>query len=95
MLLGRGGPRDLAQLSRALKEGEKLIAGFAKDPLNAPPALIDRALNALSLVQNPELASLVQETLEESMNAGMHNQWTLEFVLLGCFFFAQSSPPAL
>jgi DNA mismatch repair protein MutS len=43
LLLGRGGPRDLAQLSRALKEGEKLIAGFAKDPLNAPPAPINRA----------------------------------------------------
>jgi DNA mismatch repair protein MutS len=64
LLLGRGGPRDLAQLSRALKEGEKLIAGFAKDPLNAPPAPINRALDALSLAQNPELARLVQETQE-------------------------------
>ena len=61
LLLGRGGPRDLAQLARALKEGERLVAGFAKTPLAAPPAAIETALAALSLSDKPELASWVQE----------------------------------
>ncbi len=61
LLLGRGGPRDLAALARALKEGERLIAGLSKDKLNPPPARIDADLNALSLAERPSLAALVED----------------------------------
>ena len=61
LLLGRGGPRDLSQLCRALKEGERLIAGFAQDRLNRPPAAIEACLDALSLSVRPELARLVED----------------------------------
>jgi DNA mismatch repair protein MutS len=61
LLLGRGGPRDLAQLARALKEGERLIAAFTKDRLANPPQSLAAALDALSLVARPELAALVAD----------------------------------
>jgi DNA mismatch repair protein MutS len=61
LLLGRAGPRDLAQLARALKEGERLIAGLSKDRLAKPPASIAAALDALSLAARPELAALVAD----------------------------------
>ena len=61
LLLGRGGPRDLAQLGRALKEGERLIAGFAKERLNPPPPAVEACLHALSLSSKPELAALVED----------------------------------
>lgn len=61
LLLGRGEPRDLAQLARALKEGERLIAGLAKDRLATPPASLTAALDALSLAARPELAALVAD----------------------------------
>jgi DNA mismatch repair protein MutS len=61
LLLGRGGPRDLAQLVRALKEGERLIAGFSKERLNPPPPAVDACLDALSLSARPDLASLVED----------------------------------
>ena len=60
LLLGRGGPRDLAQLVNALKEGERLTADFAKAKLNPPPDAIASALNALSLADRPHLAELVE-----------------------------------
>jgi DNA mismatch repair protein MutS len=41
LLLGRGGPRDLAALARALKEGERLIAGLRQRALE-PAAGPDR-----------------------------------------------------
>ena len=61
LMLGRGGPRDLAAAARALKEGERLNADFAKAPLNAPPEPVAAALDALSLSNQPELAGLVQD----------------------------------
>ncbi|WBQ12633.1 DNA mismatch repair protein MutS [Hyphomonadaceae bacterium BL14] len=61
LLLGRGGPRDLAQLARALKEGERLIAAFARERLANPPASLAAALDALSLAARPELAALVAD----------------------------------
>ncbi|MCH8490778.1 MAG: DNA mismatch repair protein MutS [Oceanicaulis sp.] len=61
LLLGRAGPRDLAQLARALKEGERLIAGLSKDRLAKPPASVAAALDALSLAARPELAALVAD----------------------------------
>ena len=61
LLLGRGGPRDLAALTRALKEGERLIAGLTKAQLNPPPQQVSDCLNALSLAQRPELAALVED----------------------------------
>jgi len=64
LLLGRGGPRDLAQLARALKEGERLVAAFSGDRLAAPPPVIDAALQALSLSARPELAGLVSDIRE-------------------------------
>ncbi len=61
LLLDRGGPRDLAQLARALREGERLISVFAQSPLVRPPVAMQAALSALSLVDKPELAALVQD----------------------------------
>ncbi len=61
LLLGRGGPRDLAALARALKEGERLIAALSKDRLNPPPPRVSDCLNALSLAERPELAALVDD----------------------------------
>ncbi|MGX6648865.1 DNA mismatch repair protein MutS [Maricaulaceae bacterium MS644] len=61
LLLGRGGPRDLAQLARALKEGERLIAGFSRERLNPPPPAVDACLDALSLSARPDLAGLVED----------------------------------
>ncbi|XBQ17706.1 MAG: DNA mismatch repair protein MutS [Oceanicaulis sp.] len=61
LLLGRGGPRDLVQLCGALKEGERLIAGFAKERLNPPPPAIETCLAALSLTDRPDLAALVED----------------------------------
>ena len=61
LALGRGGPRDLLQLVRALREGEGLNADFAKARLSTPPQAVAAGLDALSLAAQPELAALVQE----------------------------------
>ncbi len=61
LMLGRGGPRDLAAAARALREGERLNADFAKAPLNTPPAGVAASLDAVSLTARPGLATLVQE----------------------------------
>ncbi len=61
LLLGRGGPRDLSALVRALKEGERLIAGLAKERLNPPPDRVAADLDALSLAERPDLAALVED----------------------------------
>ena len=61
LLLGRGGPRDLAALVRALKDGERLVAEFAKARLDPAPDRLARALDALSLAARPELAALVED----------------------------------
>jgi DNA mismatch repair protein MutS len=60
LLLGRGGPRDLAALARALKDGERLVADIAKARISPAPAHLERALDALSLAARPDLAALVE-----------------------------------
>ncbi len=61
LLLGRGGPRDLAALARALKDGERLVAEVAKARVDPSPDRLARALDALSLAARPELAALVED----------------------------------
>ncbi|MFC4725966.1 DNA mismatch repair protein MutS [Glycocaulis abyssi] len=61
LCLERGGPRDLLALARALKEGERINAAFARLRHDALPAAIQGALDALSLAARPELANLVEE----------------------------------
>ena len=58
--LGRGGPRDLQALGRALKEGEHAVALIAKR-MSAAPALINKACAALTLSNTPELAALSRD----------------------------------
>ena len=68
LLLGRGGPRDLAALKRALREGEALSAQAGTD-LRDPPAILVEALGVLDLTAKPELAefanALDQALVEE------------------------------
>lgn len=61
LCLERGGPRDLAGLARTLKEGERLVARFARQTLASPPEAISQALDALSLSAHPDLATLVED----------------------------------
>ncbi|MEM7329086.1 MAG: DNA mismatch repair protein MutS [Pseudomonadota bacterium] len=58
--LGRGGPRDLAAIAGALKAGEKAVAEVTRAQTN-PPDLIDMALGALTLSDQPDLAGLSQD----------------------------------
>lgn len=55
--LGRGGPRDLQALGKALQQGEQAAAMIAKRMQTAPP-LIDAATAALTLSNVPELGLL-------------------------------------
>ena len=61
LCLERGGPRDLLALARALKEGERINAAFARLGRDSLPAAISGALEAISLAARPELASLVDQ----------------------------------
>ncbi|MEO1100374.1 MAG: DNA mismatch repair protein MutS, partial [Pseudomonadota bacterium] len=54
--LGRGGPRDLAAIGTALKQGEAIATGLA-GRMTAPPALIGAACSALTLTNEPELGA--------------------------------------
>ena len=58
--LGRGGPRDLAAIAAALKAGEQAVAEAARASTN-PPALIERAYQALTLTNHPDLAALAMD----------------------------------
>lgn len=58
--LGRGGPRDLAAIGVALKAGEAAVAETARAQTN-PPSLIETALNALTLSNQPDLAALTSD----------------------------------
>ena len=58
--LGRGGPRDLAAIGVALKAGEAAVAEAARAQTN-PPSLIETALNALTLSNQPDLAALTSD----------------------------------
>lgn len=55
--LGRGGPRDLQALARALAEGERAAALIAAR-MNALPELVKTAVSALTLSNTPELDTL-------------------------------------
>ncbi len=59
LLLGRGGPRDLATLAEGLKAGEAISAAFA-EAAEVPDAL-GRALDAASLANKPALAQLARD----------------------------------
>ncbi|KPP82032.1 MAG: DNA mismatch repair protein MutS [Oceanicaulis sp. HLUCCA04] len=61
LCLERGGPRDLLALARALKEGERINAAFARTGSDTPPAALSGALEALSLSARPDLAKLVED----------------------------------
>ena len=58
--LGRGGPRDLAAIGAALKAGEAAVAETKRAQTN-PPGLIETALNALTLSNQPDLAALTSD----------------------------------
>lgn len=58
--LGRGGPRDLAAIGMALKAGEAAVAETTRAQTN-PPGLIETALKALTLSNQPELAALTAD----------------------------------
>ncbi|MEL6827582.1 MAG: DNA mismatch repair protein MutS [Pseudomonadota bacterium] len=58
--LGRGGPRDLAAIASALKAGEKAVAEVTRAQTN-PPDLIEMALDALTLSDQPDLAALCHD----------------------------------
>ena len=60
LALGRGGPRDLAAISTALKAGETAVAATAK-VMARPPERIEQALSALTLANEPELAALAAD----------------------------------
>lgn len=57
--LGRGGPRDLAAIAAALRAGERAVAEIARGA--APPPLLETALQSLTLSNEPDLASLVDD----------------------------------
>jgi DNA mismatch repair protein MutS len=58
--LGRGGPRDLAAISSALRAGEQAVAEVARISTH-PPELLEAALSALTLSNAPDLARLVSD----------------------------------
>jgi DNA mismatch repair protein MutS len=68
LTLGRGGPRDLAQLSGSLFAGDRAAAFALGLGGNKAPAEIQAAGAALTLSKHAELASLAQ-TLERSLAA--------------------------
>ncbi len=55
--LGRGGPRDLAAIAKALQAGEAAAANLTRAGA-ALPALISEAAHALTLTNSPELGKL-------------------------------------
>lgn len=55
--LGRGGPRDLAAIEKALQAGEMAAANLTRRG-ETLPALISEAASALTLTNNPELGKL-------------------------------------
>ena len=66
LTLGRGGPRDLAQLRDGLGAGERAAARCMGLGGGAAPGEVSRACAALSLAAHPECASLAQ-TLERAL----------------------------
>jgi len=68
LALGRGGPRDLAQLRDGLSAGDRAAARCLELDTAEAPAEIGRACAALALAAHPESASLAQ-TLERALAA--------------------------
>jgi DNA mismatch repair protein MutS len=64
LMLGRGGPRDLAQLRDGLSAGDRVAARCLS--LNAAPAELARACEALTLARHAECAMLA-ETLARAL----------------------------
>ena len=60
LVLGRGGPRDLAGIMRALRAGEQLVAQFTRE-MASPPELLEAALERLTLPSRPELSALAAD----------------------------------
>ncbi|MEL7040878.1 MAG: DNA mismatch repair protein MutS [Pseudomonadota bacterium] len=58
--LGRGGPRDLAAITAALRAGERGVSEVAQIGASAPQ-LIDAALHHLTLSNAPDLGALVMD----------------------------------
>ncbi|MEL6258544.1 MAG: DNA mismatch repair protein MutS, partial [Pseudomonadota bacterium] len=58
--LGRGGPRDLLAIAKALNAGETAAARLA-GAIGPPPALIEMSARALTLTNAPDLAALAQD----------------------------------
>lgn len=58
--LGRGGPRDLQSLGHALQQGALAAAMIARR-MPAAPALVDQAVNALTLANTPDLGALAHD----------------------------------
>jgi DNA mismatch repair protein MutS len=65
LALGRGGPRDLAQLRDGLRAGDR-AAARCEGLAGGAPAEIARACEALSLASHPQSAELAQ-TLERAL----------------------------
>lgn len=61
LLLGRGGPRDLAALACALREGEVLAAELSQRPTDLLPSRLADAATALDLTPRQDLARLVAD----------------------------------
>ncbi|MBW3616746.1 MAG: DNA mismatch repair protein MutS [Proteobacteria bacterium] len=67
LVLNRGGPRDLGVVRTGLRAGEEIAARFAaegagvSEALSGPPVEITGALDALALLDKPELARLAAE----------------------------------
>ena len=61
LLLGRGGPRDLAALACALREGEALAADLSGKPRELLPRQMAEAADSLGLTGRDTLAALVKD----------------------------------
>ena len=70
LALGRGGPRDLGAIRAGLTVGQAICELFTahRSPLEPPPAEIASALAALSLPEQPALASLL-DALTQGLEA--------------------------
>ena len=85
--LGRGGPRDLAAIAAALRAGEHAVAEIARGAA-PPPPLLETALQALTLSNAPDLASLVDD-----LNRALQDE--LPTLARDGGFIAQGWDPAL
>ncbi len=61
LALGRGGPRDLLTLQRALTSGDVLAALLLEEGLDLVPDVLAKCARALSFARNPGLGRLAQE----------------------------------